>query len=239
MDASPLDLDKWLPRILGAAEGTGGGADQFTVAESLPTFYMLIHKVAGIFRYDSCYVNRAVFRAQADPEGDNSLVEMILDIMAKDETLGITWPSPEPALSTAAGRNPYILHEGVLTIDGDDYEIQDFVLAFDNHIQPRWVNSITATELCPISRSVILRTTNPFTATEFSGLYNNADAKAGVAATLVFTNGSYSTTFTMAGLQWADTTPVVKGKQEIPLFLDFQARMKGTDREIVVTNVSA
>jgi hypothetical protein len=86
---------------------------------------------------------------------------------------------------------------------------------------------------------VILRTTNPFTATEFSGLYNNADAKAGVAATLVFTNGDYSTTFTMAGLQWADTTPVVKGKQEIPLFLDFQARMKGTDREIVVTNVSA
>lgn len=234
MDTSPLDLDKWLPRILGAAEDD----DVFAVAETLPAFYTLINKVSAVFRYDSCYINRAVFRGEADPEGEGSIIEFLLDIMAKDETLGVTWPDPEPALGVAAANAPYILHEGVLTIDSVAYPIRDFVLALDNHMEPRWVNSITATEICPQSRTVILRTTNPFTATEYADLYNNTDARSGVAADLTFTNGDFSTEFALAGLQWADTTPVVKGKFEIPLYLDFAARMKSTDREIVVTNVS-
>lgn len=236
MQANAGDLDNWLPRILGANEST----DTFALAESLQEFYMLFDKVGGVFRYDSCYVDRAIFRSQAGPgDSEAEFVEMILEIMATDEDPDQSWPGTAPALSTAANRQPYILSDGVLTVNGSPYPIKNFVLAIDNHLQPRWTNSLTPTAICPADRSVVLRTTNPFTSTEFAGLYDLAAAAGGVSATLVFTNGSYSTTFTMDGLQWADNSPQVRGKQEIPLTLDFFARMKGSDRELVVTNVSA
>ena len=235
MEANSGDLDKWLPRILGAAEST----DSFALAESLPTFYMLFDKVGGVLRYDACYVNRAIFRSQAGPGDDEEeLVEMILEIMAKDEDPDQAWPGTAPALPTTANRAPYILSDGVLTI-GSAYSIKNFVLVIDNHLQPRWTNSLTATEICPADRTVMLRTTNPFTTTEFAAFYDLSTSPDGAAATLVFTNGDYSTTFTMAGLQWADNSPNVRGKTEIPLVLDFYARMKSTSRELVVTNVSA
>lgn len=236
MHACPLDLDKWLPRILGTAEV----ANSFTLAESIPTFYVLIDRVGGVFRYDYCYVNRGIFRSAAGP-GDSAeeLVEMVLEIMAKDENTSSTWPDPAPTIGVTSARLPYLFSEGVLTVNGTAYEIKDFVLAIDNFLQPRWVNSLYPSQICPTDRSVRLRTTHPFTATEFAGLYANASADDGVSATLVFTTGSLSTTFTMAGLQWADTSPTVRGKQEIPLYLDFVARKKGTDNELVVTNASA
>lgn len=242
-DMATLDLDKWLPRILGSVEAV----NVFALAETLPTFYMLIDKVGGIYRYDSCYVDKAVFHAEADPEGEGSLCTLVLEIMAKtekdeaDETAGVAWPATEPVLSTAANRTPFIMHEGVLTIGGVAYPFKEFSLAIDNRLVPRWVNSISATEICPLDRYVVLRTNHAFTSTErdaFIASTKQAGAASGVASTLVFTNGSYSTTFTMAGLQWQGETPVIPGKVEIDCPLQAFARMKGTDRELVVTNVS-
>jgi len=118
------------------------------------------------------------------------------------------------------------------------YEIKQFALVIDNMLQPRWVNSVTPTQICPRGRKVTLITDNPFTSTEFAALYANANAIAGMSGELKFTNGNMSATITMPGLQWADQTPFVKGKTEIPLALEFSVRKKGTTPELTWTNDS-
>ena len=241
IDMCTLDLDKWLPRILGAAEV----ANSFTLAETLPSFYMLIDKVGGIYRYSSCYVDKALFHATADPDGEGSLVTLVLDIIAKteeDEAAGIAWPVSPPTLAVTANRAPFILHEGVLTIATVVYPLKEFALLIDNRLSTRWVNSVSATDICPQDRYVVLRTNHAFTSTErdaFIASTKQATAAAGVAASLTFTNGSYITTFTMAGLQWQGETPTVPGKVEINCPMQFVARSKGASKELVVVNISS
>lgn len=234
---SPGDLDLWLPRILGANEST----DVFDVAESLQTFVMLIDRVGAVFQYDGLYVDKAVWRGAAGPgDAEPELVEQILTIVGQTETLGTAWPGTAPALSTAGNRAPYILSEGVLTVDSTPYQIKSFVLYVDNHIQPRWVNSLYPTALCPGDRTVMLRVVVPFTSADdavYSGLYAG-NSLTGVSADLTFTNGTVSTAFAFEGLQWARTSPSVPGKREIELTIDFMARKTGSDSEIVVTNDS-
>ena len=89
-----------------------------------------------------------------------------------------------------------------------------------------------------MDRTVILQTNNPFTSTEFTNLYGLSAATGGVAGTVVFTNGGMSTTFTFDGLQWADTSPTVQGKQPITLPLTFYARAKSTSKSISITHDS-
>lgn len=229
------DLDEWLPRILGANEST----DVFDVDEALQPFVMLIDRVGAVFQYDNCYVDKAVWRGAAGPgDAEPELIEQILTIVGQTETLGTVWPVGAPDLSVGAARAPYILSDGVLTVNSVTYAIKSFVLYVDNHIQPRWVNSLYPTALCPGDRTVMLRVVLPFTAASdavYSGLYDG-NSLTGVNASLVFTNGIYSTTFTFKGLQWARTSPSVPGKQEIELTIDFMARKTGSDSEIVVTN---
>lgn len=238
-DVSTLLLDKWLPRVLGAAEGTGGDINKFALAETVPAFQLLCDAVGAIYRYDGCYVNRAAFRAKADPEGTDSLLELVVDVVGTSETLGEAWPGSPPSISVTTNSVPFIFHEGVLTINGTARPIKDFLLVVDNHLERRWVNSVTATEICPNDRTIMLRATCPFTSAEYTALYNNASADDGIAATLVFTNGSFVTTFTMPGLSWADNGPEIRGKQEIDMPMDFLVLKKGTSAELAVTNVSS
>ena len=234
-DVSTLLLDKWLPRILGAAESV----NSFALAETVPAFQMLCDAVGAIYQYNSCYVNRAAFRSKADPEGTESLLELVVDIMGQTETLGSSWPASPPTIPVTSNSVPFIFHEGVLTIGGTARPIKDFLLVVDNHLERRWVNSVSATEICPNDRTIMLRVTCPFTSDEYTALYNNSSADDGIAATLVFTNGSFVTTFTMPGLSWADHGPEVRGKQEIDMPMDFLVLKKGTSAELTVTNVSS
>lgn len=238
---SAADLDLFLPLVLGTAEN----ADLFVPAEGVLPFYILIDRVGGIFQYNDCYVNRAVWRGGAGPgDSEPELIEQVLEIMGKSEDATVSWPAIPPAISTTSNRTPYILSHGVLTIGATPFAIKNFTLLVDNHLQPRWVNSLTATAICPSDRTVLLRVTVPFTAADdavFSGLYKHASRHTGVTSTLVFTPtvvAGLSTTFTFTGLQWVQQSPPVRGKREIELTIDFVARKTGSNPEISVTNDS-
>ena len=72
----------------------------------------------------------------------------------------------------------------------------------------------------------------PYTASELD-LY--AQVTAGSTGSVVFTNGTISTTITLGVIQFPDVTPVMSNKDEIFLQLEGIARSTGATKEIAFT----
>lgn len=233
MPVNPIYLDAWLPRILGATEN----ADSFAVDDALPEFGILVDKVTETFEYKSCKVGRAIFHGAAGPgDGDPDLLEMIIEVTAKDRAKGTSVPAV--SLSTASNTSAYVHSDAVFTFAGAAREVKEWWILIDNHLHVRWVNSNTATLICPADRSVVVRARLPFD-TDTENLLDQA--AAGATGTIALTNSlntGLTTTFTFGTLQPVAEDPIVRGKTEIELFIDMHARMTGSTREIVVTNDS-
>lgn len=230
---SPRDLDLWLPRILGAAEST----DSFALADTLPSFGILVDRITQTFQYKDCVVNRAMIHAKAGPgDGDPDLLELVLDIFAKDETTGTSYPSL--TLSTASNVAPYVMSDcATLTLAGAARQMKEFWLTVNNHLQRRWTHSITATRITPRDRTVNFRAVFPYD-DDHSSLYGQA--LAGATGTVTFTNSGISKSLSMVfgTLQSPDISPVVSGKQEINIQIDAIARKTGSTTELATTSTS-
>ena len=224
---SPLMMTLLLPRILGAA----GSGNTYALADTLPTFDVLVERNSSHTRYvyASCYVNKATFRSRV-----GSFIDVTLDLIGVSETKSAT---AYPAITIPVDP-PFIFTDSALTLVGATRKMMDFELTIDNRLLRRYTNSITATSITPMDRIVTLTTTNPFTTDETD---LQQQALAGSAGSLVFTGPSpYVTTFTFATLQAPDDTPTAPQKTaEVPLKLTMQARMASTTRELVVTHVTA
>jgi hypothetical protein len=223
MHATPAMLDLLLPRILGANEST----DVFALAETLPEFDVLIDRVVRRFQYGACKVSRATFRCQA-----GGLLELDLDIVGKTETVSAT---AFPTI-TAPTDAPYVFADAVCTLSGSARIVTQWELTIDNAIDARFSNSQTATSLNATDRIVTCNLTVPYTTDEVALYGINTGSAA--AATFVFTNGGYSTTFAIANLQIPDNSPTVESRGEILLQLSGTAKKSSTTNELIVTHDS-
>ena len=221
--ATPAMLDLLLPRILGANEAT----DVFALAETLPEFDVLIDRVAKRFVYAGCQVNRATFRAAA-----GGPLELDLDVIGKTEVVSATaFPS-----ITAPTDPPHVWQDCVCTVNGSARVVTQWELTIDNALNARFSNSQTATDIHSTDRIVTVNLTVPYTSSEVDLYGINTGGAA--AATFVFTNGNYSTTFSIARLQIPDQSPVVDGRGEILLQLQGVAKKSSTTNELVITHDS-
>lgn len=230
INPSPLDLDLWLPRILGAAEST----DTFALAETLPTFGLMVDRVTKVVTYSGCYVNRAIFRGSG-----NEFMTLEIEIMGTDESVGNAGTAPVVALGIAAGDMPYHFSEAVVTLGvaSAAREVLSFEIEINNFLEARFGNSLTATSITPQNRQVRLQLELPYD-TANADLY--AEAVDGALGTVVLTNAADSgitTTFSFDNLQAADISPVISGKTAVNFTRDFIARRLGVDDgELVITN---
>jgi hypothetical protein len=232
-------LDVFLTYILGGA----ASSQVFPLADSLPSFYLMIDRVAKVFVYGPCYVGKATFSAAAGSSEKNQL-KLTLDIEAETETVDAA--GSFPAGMAVNTNRPYIFADsaGGITVAGSTYSSFGFELAVDNHLlADRFVNELTRSQMPAVDRTVSCKLTTPFTSTE-AGLYGTAVGSFGTASA-VFTNAEEiinSTpsvlTFTMGGLfQFPAKSPVVSGKtNEIQLELDGTARKNGSTLELAITN---
>ncbi len=221
--ATPAMLDLLLPRILGANEAT----DVFALAETLPEFDVLIDRVAKRFVYGGCQINRATFRAAA-----GGPLELDLDVIGKTEVVSATaFPS-----ITAPVDPPYVWQDCVCTVNGSARVVTQWDLTIDNALNARFSNSQTATDIHSTDRIVTVNLTVPYTSSEVD-LYG-VNTGGAAAATFVFTNGNYSTTFSIAKLQVPDQSPVVDGRGEILLQLQGVAKQSSTTKELIITHDS-
>lgn len=231
MEPTPEDLAIWLPRILGAAAvGT-----TYDLDETLPSFTLSIDRVAKVFIYAGCKVNRATFQGS-----QGGLLRLTLDIVAQSETIAAagTFPSLSPSVS-----QPYIFSDLVLTLASTAREVKEFELVIDNGvITDRFMNSLVIVNAPEGDRTLTLATMHAWAA-DNTDLYEQA--LAGAAGTLELTNAlggtpptGYRTTFSFATLQVPDRSPNVPGRDELFLNLDMVARQVGSTPELTVTHDS-
>jgi hypothetical protein len=229
---SPADLDLWLPRMLGHVESS----DSFALDETLPSFGILVDRVTQTFQYKDCMVDTWMIHGKAGPEEELNLLELRLDIMAKDEVTGTSYPTLTlPVTSNVA---PYVISDcATLTLAGSARTMKEFWLIGRNFLQRRSTHSITATRLSPRDRLIKFRAIFPYDS-DHSSLYGQA--LAGSAGTLTFTNStiSKSLSFVFGTLQSPDISPTVRGKQEINIMIDAVARKTGTTTELATTSTS-
>lgn len=153
-------------------------------------------------------------------------------------------------LSTGAGgalaapdltQRPYMFYDmgSGITIGGTAYSIDKFHLMFDNKIEPTYMQGQAATDLEPTDRVITLGIQTKYTSVE-AGLLVTAQTGPVIAspqaASVAFTNGSDSLTFTFGALVATSETVVVPGRQHLRLPLNYQCYGVGTTKEVVTTN---
>ncbi len=123
LEPTPEDLAIWLPRILGGTP-TGSNPVTYPLAETLPSFTLAVDRVAKVFTYSGCKVNRAVFHGS-----QGGLLRLSLDLVAKSESVGAagTFPSLTPGVT-----QPYIFSDLALTLAAAAREVKQFQLSIDN-----------------------------------------------------------------------------------------------------------
>jgi len=231
LEPTPQDLAIWLPRILG---GSPSGTT-YPLAETLPSFTLAIDRVAKVFAYAGCKVNRAVLQGS-----QGGLLRLSLDIVAQSESVAAAGTFPSLSLSNAP---PYIFSDLSLTLASTAREVKQFELTVDNGlVTDRFMNSIVIVNAPEGDRTITLNTTHAWAAAN-TDLY--AQALAGAAGSLQLTNAlggtpptGYQTTFSFATLQVPDRSPSVPGRDELLLNLEMLARRVGSTAELSVTHDS-
>jgi hypothetical protein len=233
---SPKTAATVFPWVLGAdASGT-----TFALSETLQSMGVLADKVTGVHEFYNGYINRAIISAkQNGPDGPPNWVTCALQLLFmdyKDPSSAESYPSL--TLGITGDYAPLIFEDSDnsgtsrLTLNAATREYKSFSLDINNHIQPRYVNALEPTALCPTRRTISLTTTHPYDSGT-SNLYNQA--VGGAAGSLVFVNGTVSITFTFACVQSDTLTPVINGKQEIDLQLTSSIRKLSTTGSLVCT----
>jgi hypothetical protein len=232
-------LDVFLTYILGGTPTS----QVYPLADALPSFYLMIDRVAKVFVYGPCYVGKATFSAAAGSSDQNQL-KLTMQIEAESELEEAA--GSFPAGLTVDTNRPYIFADSAsgITVGSTPCSSFGFDLTIDNHLlADRFVNELTRSQIPAVDRTVTCKLTTPFTSAE-AGLYGTAVGSFGTASA-VFTNAEETIsstqsvlTFTMGGLfQFPAKTPVVSGKaNEIHLELDGTARKSGSTLELSITN---
>lgn len=223
VDPSLEFLDKWLPRILGGAEAS----DTFLVAEELPAFDLMSDRVGKVVRYNDCKVDKARLKFSPDK------LVLTLDILglAAIET-GLTFPSGT-AIGTASKDTPLAFMDCSFNIAAGARNITEGELLIDNGLTPHIFAGAAYTScLREGERLVTLTETGTSAAADWTALY-------GIEATTITITIAYLTMGSVITLNNAlapQETPVVEGKQEIPLSFTWQMAAAGATKEIVWTN---
>lgn len=226
LEPSPAELRKLLPRILGAAE-SGVNPYTYALAETLPTFGVQVDRVAKVFTYALCVVDKATFRSS-----EGQPLELTLDVEAQTEA--ITNAGTFQGGLTIDGNPPFVFFDGVLTLGGSSVPMREFELIVDNQLKKdRFTNSQTRTALPPMDRLVTLRCTVPYTADSVA-LYDGG--AAGVTSNLTLTNGSHVLNFQTQNVVFpAKKSPAVQRKDdEVLMTLEGQVFHTTTNPELQV-----
>ncbi len=233
LEPTPTELRDLFPRCLGGAE-SGSGPYAYAVADTNPTFYMTIDRIAKVFTYTGCKVDQ--WSISSSP---GQAMRLALNIEALTETIGNSGTFPSLTYDTGA---PFVHHDtsGAVTIGGTAYECGQIQITGSNALKKdRFVNSQTRTELPETDREIRLSLMVPYTSSTVS-LYNGGTS--GVDVVITYTNGGLSVAYTFGKVIFpAAKSPTTGSKNdEIMLRLDGEALKSSSEPTIsIALDVSA
>jgi hypothetical protein len=216
MAPTAVELVTLLPMIMGAAPSgtTYALSDTYTAVD----FYGV--RDGTVYTYDEIAVETATFYAT-----EGGPMQVTMNVVAKEETQA----GSMGAVTVDVTTQPFVLTDAVVTVAGSAREVSSFELTVQNVLEVKYRNSLTPTQIKKIDRIVTLS----LPISEGDGIALYGSAVAGVAATVVLTNGAVSLSFSMAAVQ-APKNPLPLGQRGI---LDFPwrgvARKTGSTLELV------
>lgn len=226
LNPTPIELDTLLPYILGANEST----DVFAVADTLPSFYVMLDRVQKLHTYAGLVVARAVFDFTA-----NQLVRLTLSLVGTTETEANAGGFPSLTIDTGEA---YVMHQGVLSLHSSNREFNSARLTIDNAPLVLYRNNQEASAITPGDRVVTLDVELPYDSSNYD-IYTSQEAGTWASGSLTLTNGNQSLLFSMNSLRSEPGTPDIQARgQELVMPLSFRAYMTGSTREIQITNDS-
>lgn len=235
---SPGHAATVFPWALGA-DADGSTPPFYDLAESLQTFGVLVDKVTGVHEFYDGVINRMIISGkQNGPGGPPNFITCAIQCIFK----GYNGPStadsyPSLTYGITGEYKPLVFEDtdnagtSRLTLNAATREMKSFTLDINNHVEPRYVNSLTPTALCPTRRTITLTTVHPYDSGT-SSLYDQAVAGAGGSLNIV--NGTVSVAFTFGNVQADVITPVVDGKHEINLQMQMSIRKVSTTASLRV-----
>lgn len=223
MNPTAAELDLIWPRALGGTTSAGVTA----LAETLPTFNVMVDRVSKVFTYDSCRVAAMILSGSAGQP-----ITLTLEIEGETETVGNagTFPSITAGIDTG---NMFIFSDCTLTLASSARKFSSFTLRLDNVLDTeRFNNSITRAEIAAQDRRVTLEVDVPYTS-DNTDLYDQAIA--GAAGSLAISDGTDTYTFDFGNCKVPAESPVVGGRSEIQLPLRVNCYRDGATNELKVT----
>lgn len=221
LQPTAVELANILEWILG---GTKSGTT-YPLADALTDRYVVVDRGSKVFSYNGVVVDKCTIRgAQGEP------LDVTLDVVGKDETVGNSGTFPSLTLDTTTG--PFIFTDLAFSINATTVQAKEVEIVIDNKVdKDRFFNSQTATALYAMDRVITLKTSLPYG--DANALYNTG--VGGVATTATFTNGATSLLFDFAKVAFPRKSPTVPGREEVMLPLEGTAYKSGTTLELVTT----
>ncbi len=214
LQPTALELSHLLPWIL----GTDASGTTFALAETCQARYVSVDRVAKVFTYDNCRVNRATFRAS-----QGSPLSVDLDVIGVDEAIANAASFPSLSIDLTTG--PYMFHDCVLNIAGTGYSAKEVTIVIDNGLDSdRFFNSQTlSTAFNAKDRHISVSTSLPYG--DAAAVYGSG--AAGVAVNATFTNGGVSCLFGMAALAFPADAPLVVAPNDGLVFWNYTGTTGG------------
>ena len=221
MEPSVTEIDKILPWFTGGTT-TLGVTD---VGNTLATRVVSIDRVTKVSTYAGCVVSRCTI------EGNRgAAVRWTLDVEGTTETEGAAGSFPSLSLDTD---NFFVFSDCSFSLGGTTRKPESFRLVVDNVLDTeRFLNSLTREEIPSKDRRVTLEATFPYNS-DHSDLYDVAIA--GIAGSLVITDGSTTYTIAMANIKTGAQPREIPVRDEIKLVCNFQAFADASASEFKVT----
>ncbi len=222
IEPTPAEMAILLPLV------TGSSTSATTLTDALSDVTIICDLITDKYTFSGRFT---AMHLSGEP---GKKLRMKLDCIGYSLSIAATSLSGVPDITV----RPYMMYDlgSGLTIASTAYPIDRFELTIDNKIVPTFMQGQTATDLEPTDREVWLSMQCKYTSTE-KGLLTVARTGPVIAspltASLAFTNGSNSMTFTFGALVAQSKSVTIPGKQHLRLPLRYRAYQVSTTKEVV------
>lgn len=213
LQLGPTEWASWLPRFVGPLS-TGA----YRLASATPPFFdCMCYRDNGVFYYRACQVASALVMGQTsdDGDGERSVVNLQLNIIAREEDLSKSWPGTIPTLVDSANYSPYMFFDTGFKVNSTSRDYEGFDILIDHGLRPKMRQSRTPNCVWRGPRTVKARLRRPFTATNWTE--EQTIYSTGAAVKITLAKDDDSLVIDIPNLTADQETPVVASHDEITL----------------------